>query len=82
MEIILAHYDKLKLFRSTYESRHKVAEKAEADVEKLKFGSKAKEVEKAKSRAIQCRSSCLKADEDYKASVFSLEAARLNWVKI
>ena len=67
-------------FRSSYENRFRIAEKCESDSEKLKFGSKPKEAEKAKARAVQTRGIAYKADEDYKSSVTSLETARATWV--
>ena len=66
--------------RSTYETRYRAAEKSESDAEKLKFGSKAKEAEKARIRATQSRTAAFKADEEYKYSVTTLEEARGNWV--
>uniref|UniRef100_H2ZN12 SH3 domain-containing protein n=1 Tax=Ciona savignyi TaxID=51511 RepID=H2ZN12_CIOSA len=73
-------YRKMMSCKSSYESKCKSAEKADLDTEKLKFGNKPKEVEKARKNAAQCRSSALKADEDYKSSIGCVESARKLWI--
>nr|XP_002128806.1 proline-serine-threonine phosphatase-interacting protein 2 isoform X1 [Ciona intestinalis] len=73
-------YRKMMQCKSSYESKCKSSEKADSDAEKLKFGNKPKEAEKAKKNAAQCRSSALKADEDYKSSIGCVESARQLWI--
>ncbi|XP_076820138.1 proline-serine-threonine phosphatase-interacting protein 1-like [Clavelina lepadiformis] len=74
-------YRKMLNCKNTYEGKFKAAEKAESDAEKLKFGTKPKEVEKARKVAHQCQASSMKADEDYKMSVTAVENARKCWVR-
>ena len=66
--------------RSSYEAKCKQAEKSESEAEKMKFGNKARDREKASKAATQARANAMKADDDYKASVVALEAARKTWV--
>ena len=68
------------MFRSTYESKYRAAEKADSEYERVKFSTKPREVDKAKKNQQQSRLAADKADEDYKGTVDQLENYRQSWV--
>nr|CAB3265254.1 proline-serine-threonine phosphatase-interacting protein 1 [Phallusia mammillata] len=74
-------YRKMQACKNSYESKSKAADKAESDSEKMKFGSKPRDAEKARKSAMQARSNAIKSDEDYKSSVAAVENARQIWVR-
>lgn len=67
-------------FRNVYEAKCKIADKSEVDADKLKYVNKPREVERSKKQAQQSRNAANKADDDYRNSVITTEAARSNWV--
>lgn len=73
------NYRRMANCKSSYETKYKSAEKADSDLEKIKFGNKTKEIEKARKQSVQSRQAAQKADEDYKNSIAQLEQTRQCW---
>jgi len=74
-------YRRMSNFKNVYEAKCKIADKSEVDADKLKYVNKPREVERSKKQAQQSRNAANKADDDYRNSVITTEAARSNWVK-
>lgn len=74
-------YRRVQICKGNYESKFKSAEKSESDLERIKFGNKVKDIEKAKKNAQQCKQASVKANEDYHTSVSQLEIIRQSWVQ-
>lgn len=66
--------------KENYQNKCKLADKAESDLEKIKFTNKPKEVEKSRKNAQQLRTNADKADEDYKTAVTNIETSRKQWI--
>nr|XP_039257135.1 proline-serine-threonine phosphatase-interacting protein 1-like [Styela clava] len=72
-------YRRMQVCKGVYESKFKSAEKAESDLERIKFGNKPKEIDKAKKTAQQSKQASVKANEEYHSTVTQLEIIRQSW---